>query len=70
VAAGVALPPGGSVTVEVDGTVAEAAAGGSIVNRASFRARSRTPVAELLILRGEAVTTLVPEPGHDVDWTD
>ena len=71
VASVVTLPAQGSgVTIVVEGTVADAAAGTSIVNRAVFLAHSRTLVIEGVILRSDPVTTLVPEPGHDADWTD
>ncbi|HEY7200621.1 MAG TPA: hypothetical protein VIC57_10435 [Candidatus Dormibacteraeota bacterium] len=70
VAAPVSLPVGGGVRLVVDGAVAPAAAGDSIVGRASLHARARSPIAELVILRGDPVTTLVPEAGHDEDWPD
>lgn len=70
VAVAVVLPPRSSLTIVVEGTVASAAAGGTIVNRASFRARSRSLLAGDLILRSDPVTTAVPEPGQDVGWTD
>lgn len=66
----VTLPVGGGVRLVVEGTVAPAAAGASIAGRASLRARARSPIAELVILRGDPVTTLVPEQGDEEDWPD
>jgi uncharacterized repeat protein (TIGR01451 family) len=60
IAVSTVLPPRSRVTLVVQGTVAEGAAGGTIVNRASVEVPSRAMIAGGVTLTSEPATTVVP----------
>jgi uncharacterized repeat protein (TIGR01451 family) len=68
IAVSTVLPPRSRVTLLVEGVVAESAAGGTIVNRASVEVPSRALIAGGVTLTSEPATTAVP--ARALDWPD
>jgi uncharacterized repeat protein (TIGR01451 family) len=60
IAVATVLPPRSQVSVVAQGTVSDAAAGGTIVNRASVDVPSRVLIAGCVMLTSDPVVTTVP----------